>query len=79
MIYVCSAYIFGMVLALELVWVCIFQVPVFCGFNSVEKMASRISWLFGRTGRHLFLTDSNNGKPPLLLQMVKDTEDLKFM
>ncbi|XP_015885416.1 uncharacterized protein LOC107420867 [Ziziphus jujuba] len=55
------------------------QVPVFCGFNSLEKMASRISWLLGRTGRHLFLTDSNNGKPPLLLQMVKDTEDLKFM
>ncbi|KAF3446707.1 hypothetical protein FNV43_RR11887 [Rhamnella rubrinervis] len=55
------------------------QVPVFCGFYSVEKMASQISGVLGKTGRHLFLTDSDNGKPPLLLQMVKDSGDLKFM
>ncbi|KAK9270954.1 hypothetical protein L1049_026542 [Liquidambar formosana] len=55
------------------------QVPVFCGFHTVEKVASHISWFLGRTGRHLFLTDSDNGKPPLLLRMVNDCEDLPFM
>ncbi|CAI9763084.1 unnamed protein product [Fraxinus pennsylvanica] len=55
------------------------QVPVFCGLYSMEKVASRASWLLGRTGKHLFLTDSDDGKPPLLLQMVNDTEDLKFI
>ena len=56
-----------------------FQVPVFCGFYTMEKVASRASWLLGRTGKHLFLTDKDNGKPPLLLQMANDCEDLKFV
>ncbi|OAY23118.2 putative lipase ROG1 [Manihot esculenta] len=55
------------------------QVPLFCGSYSMEKVAARISGILGRTGKHLFLTDTDNGKPPLLLQMVRDCEDLKFM
>ncbi|KAB1204323.1 EPIDERMAL PATTERNING FACTOR-like protein 2 [Morella rubra] len=55
------------------------EVPVFCGFYILEKMASHASWFLGRTGRHLFLTDKDNGKPPLLLRMAYDWEDLKFM
>lgn len=78
-IFASTAYIICMVLALQSCWVYIFQVPLFRGSYSLEKMASRISWVLGKTGRHLFLADSDNGKPPLLLQMVKDSEDLKFM
>lgn len=55
------------------------QVPLFCGFHSLEKTASRLSWFLGKTGKHLFLTDGKSGKPPLLLQMVRDSEDIKFM
>ncbi|KAK6130562.1 hypothetical protein DH2020_035708 [Rehmannia glutinosa] len=55
------------------------QVPVFCGFYTMEKLASRASWLLGRTGRHLFLSDCDGGKPPLLLRMSSDSEDLKFI
>ncbi|XP_024166454.1 putative lipase ROG1 isoform X2 [Rosa chinensis] len=55
------------------------QVPVFCGFQILEKAAASTSWCLGRTGRHLFLTDRDKGKPPLLLQMLYDSEDLKFL
>ncbi|KAL7085368.1 hypothetical protein ACP275_14G278100 [Erythranthe tilingii] len=55
------------------------QVPVFCGFYAMEKLASRASWLLGKTGRHLFLSDCDDGKPPLLLRMSTDYEDLKFI
>ncbi|XP_022768581.1 putative lipase ROG1 [Durio zibethinus] len=55
------------------------QVPLFRGSRALEKVAARTSWLLGRTGKHLFLTDGKNGKPPLLLRMVSDCEDLKFM
>ncbi|XVE70261.1 hypothetical protein DITRI_Ditri10aG0058200 [Diplodiscus trichospermus] len=55
------------------------QVPLFCGSYAVEKIAAHTSWFLGRTGKHLFLTDRKNGKPPLLLRMVSDCEDLKFM
>ncbi|XP_004501086.1 putative lipase C4A8.10 isoform X1 [Cicer arietinum] len=55
------------------------QVPLFCGFRSLEKTATRLSWFLRKTGKHLFLTDGKNGKPPLLLQMVRDSEDIKFM
>ncbi|GAU14282.1 hypothetical protein TSUD_308420 [Trifolium subterraneum] len=55
------------------------QVPLFCGFYSLENVASRLSRFLGKTGKHLFLTDGKNGKPPLLLQMVRDSEDIKFM
>lgn len=54
------------------------QVPMFGGSNTVEKVAHQISWVLGRTGRHLFLNDKAHGQPPLLLQMVNDCEDLKF-
>ncbi|XP_076902261.1 uncharacterized protein LOC143556941, partial [Bidens hawaiensis] len=54
------------------------QVPMFGGSTTVEKVANHISGVLGRTGRHLFLTDKAHGQPPLLLQMVNDTEDLKF-
>ncbi|KAE8708359.1 hypothetical protein F3Y22_tig00110345pilonHSYRG00074 [Hibiscus syriacus] len=46
---------------------------------SLEKLAARISWLLGRTGKQLFLKDGKNGKPPLLLWMVSDCKDLKFI
>ncbi|KAL8165976.1 hypothetical protein V2J09_007475 [Rumex salicifolius] len=55
------------------------QVPLFCGLKNLEKLARRSSWLLGRTGKHLFLTDSENEKPPLLLQMSSDFEDLPFI
>lgn len=45
----------------------------------MEKTATRISWFLGKTGKHLFLTDKDNGKPPLLVQMVYDNQDMKFM
>ncbi|MFQ6628700.1 hypothetical protein Gotur_006588, partial [Gossypium turneri] len=60
-------------------WLCIIQVPLFRGSRALEKFAARISWLLGRTGKHLFLTDGKDGKPPLLLRMVNDCEDLKFI
>ncbi|TYI92947.1 hypothetical protein E1A91_D02G104300v1 [Gossypium mustelinum] len=55
------------------------QVPLFRGSRALENFAARISWLLGRTGKHLFLTDGKDGKPPLLLRMVNDCEDLKFI
>ncbi|XP_077216425.1 lipid droplet phospholipase 1-like [Tasmannia lanceolata] len=55
------------------------QLPILCGFQVLEKVASRTSWIIGRTGKHLFLNDSDEGKLPLLLQMVNDCEDLRFM
>ncbi|OMO57465.1 hypothetical protein COLO4_35370 [Corchorus olitorius] len=55
------------------------QVPLFCGSRALEKFAAHTSWLLGKTGKHLFLTDGMKGKPPLLLRMVSDCEDLKFM
>ncbi|OMO50870.1 hypothetical protein CCACVL1_30174 [Corchorus capsularis] len=55
------------------------QVPLFRGSRALEKVAAHTSWLLGRTGKHLFLTDGTKGKPPLLLRMTNDCEDLKFM
>ncbi|KAI3934406.1 hypothetical protein MKW92_002413 [Papaver armeniacum] len=55
------------------------QVPVFCGLRFLEKTAKNTSWLLGRTGKHLFLIDEDKEKPPLLLQMVNDCGDLRFM
>ncbi|GKV33477.1 hypothetical protein SLEP1_g41992 [Rubroshorea leprosula] len=55
------------------------QVPMLCGFHTLEKVAARTSSFLGRTGKHLFLTDRDEEKPPLLLQMVRDCEDLKFI
>ncbi|CAK9173889.1 unnamed protein product [Ilex paraguariensis] len=55
------------------------QIPMLHGSYTLEKVASRVSGFLGRTGKHLFLMDSDGGKPPLLLQMVHDCEDLQFM
>ncbi|KAK9047576.1 hypothetical protein V6N11_053415 [Hibiscus sabdariffa] len=55
------------------------QVPLFHGSHVLEKVATRTSWFLGRTGKHLFLTDGKDGKPPLLLRMVSDCKDLKFI
>lgn len=58
---------------------CFLQVPMFGGSYVVEKAASTAAGILGRSGKHLFLTDNPGGKPPLLLQMSRDCEDLKFM
>ncbi|XP_043715999.1 lipid droplet phospholipase 1-like isoform X2 [Telopea speciosissima] len=56
------------------------QVPFLFGVSAFEKAACLIiHWIFGRTGRHLFLTDFEEGKPPLLQRMVDDWGDLYFM
>ncbi|KAM3305125.1 putative lipase ROG1 isoform X1 [Capsicum chacoense] len=54
------------------------QAPAFCGLYSFENAAASSSWLLGRSGRHLFLKDSDEGKP-LLLRMASDSEDLPFI
>lgn len=56
------------------------QVPFLFGVTAIEKVASRvIHWIFRRTGRHLFLTDNEEGEVPLLQRMVGDHGDLYFM
>lgn len=57
------------------------QLPFLCGLPFLERRASQAAhWIVGRTGKHLFLTDKDDGKPPLLLRMVNDSDDEpKFM
>ncbi|KAG9154205.1 hypothetical protein Leryth_000675 [Lithospermum erythrorhizon] len=56
------------------------QVPFLFGVTAFEKAAGYIiHWIFRRTGRHLFLTDDAEGKPPLLKRMVEDDGDCRFM
>ncbi|KAH6835383.1 alpha/beta-Hydrolases superfamily protein [Perilla frutescens var. hirtella] len=56
------------------------QLPLLCGLPFLEKSASQTAHLIaGRSGKHLFLTDNDGGKLPLLLQMVKDSDDLHFI
>ncbi|PAN07397.1 hypothetical protein PAHAL_1G332700 [Panicum hallii] len=56
------------------------QVPFLFGVTAIENFASCIIHLiFGRTGKHLFLTDNDDGKPPLLERMVDNWGDLQFM
>ncbi|WOL05627.1 lipase [Canna indica] len=56
------------------------QVPFLFGLTAIENIASRvIHWIFRRTGKHLFLVDNDEGKPPLLQRMVDDCDDLQFM
>ncbi|KAL1816316.1 hypothetical protein DCAR_0520698 [Daucus carota subsp. sativus] len=56
------------------------QVPFLFGLTALEKVAAGvIHWIFKRTGRHLFLTDNDDGKPPLLKRMVEDHEHYYFM
>ncbi|XP_057482676.1 lipid droplet phospholipase 1-like [Actinidia eriantha] len=56
------------------------QVPFLFGVPAFEKAASLVIHLiFRRTGRHLFLTDYDEGKPPLLKRMVEDCDECYFM
>ncbi|KAJ4709374.1 alpha/beta-Hydrolases superfamily protein [Melia azedarach] len=56
------------------------QLPFLCGLPFLERRASQTAHLIaGRTGKHLFLNDQDDGKPPLLLQMVNDSDNLKFI
>lgn len=56
------------------------QVPFLFGVAAFEKAASLVIHLiFRRTGRHLFLTDDDVGKPPLLRRMIEDCDDCYFM
>ncbi|XP_008805429.1 putative lipase ROG1 isoform X2 [Phoenix dactylifera] len=55
------------------------QIPFLCGLPFLERRASETAHLIvGRTGKHLFLTDNDDGRPPLLLRMVDDCDDVKF-
>ncbi|KAL6644710.1 hypothetical protein ACP70R_016318 [Stipagrostis hirtigluma subsp. patula] len=55
------------------------QLPFLCGLPFLERRASETAHLIvGRTGKHLFLTDNDEGQRPLLLRMVDDCDDLKF-
>ncbi|KAG0466756.1 hypothetical protein HPP92_018336 [Vanilla planifolia] len=54
------------------------QLPFLCGLPFLERRASAAAHLIvGRTGKHLFLTDNDDGRPPLLLRMVDDCDDIK--
>lgn len=56
------------------------QVPFLFGVSAFEKAASCVvHCIFGRTGRHLFLTDNVEGKSPLLKRMVEDNDEGLFM
>ncbi|KAL0926122.1 hypothetical protein M5K25_004516 [Dendrobium thyrsiflorum] len=55
------------------------QIPMLRGSHALEKMVFHISGIAGRSGKHLFLKDHDEGKPPLLLRMTTDSGDLKFM
>ncbi|KAF5732278.1 putative lipase ROG1 isoform X1 [Tripterygium wilfordii] len=56
------------------------QVPFLFGMPALEKTASLvIHWIFRRTGCHLFLTDNDEGKPPLLRRMIEDDGECYFM
>ncbi|KAK7327715.1 hypothetical protein VNO77_21803 [Canavalia gladiata] len=56
------------------------QLPFLCGLPFLERRASQTAHLVaGRSGKHLFLMDDDDGKRPLLLRMVDDSDDLKFM
>lgn len=56
------------------------QVPFLFGVPAFEKAANCVIHLiFRRTGRHLFLNDDDEGKPPLLKRMIEDYGDCYFM
>jgi hypothetical protein len=58
----------------------LYQLPFLLGVPILEKLAAPIAPFFvGRTGSQLFLTDGKADKPPLLLRMASDGEDLKFL
>ncbi|RCV08668.1 hypothetical protein SETIT_1G345200v2 [Setaria italica] len=56
------------------------QLPFLFGVPVLERTAAGTAhFIVGRTGTHLFLTDRDDGKPPLLVRMVEDCDDGKFM
>ncbi|XP_074269215.1 uncharacterized protein LOC141592441 [Silene latifolia] len=56
------------------------QLPFLCGVPFLERQASQTAHLIaGRSGKHLFLTDENEGRTPLLVRMVSDSYELKFI
>uniref|UniRef100_A0A0D9VLY6 DUF676 domain-containing protein n=1 Tax=Leersia perrieri TaxID=77586 RepID=A0A0D9VLY6_9ORYZ len=56
------------------------QLPFLFGVPLFERTAAGTAhFIVGRTGKHLFLTDVDDGKPPLLLRMVEDCDDGKFI
>ncbi|CAO2040417.1 unnamed protein product [Urochloa humidicola] len=56
------------------------QLPFLFGVPLLERTAAGTAhFIVGRTGKHLFLTDRDDGKPPLLVRMVEDCDDGKFM
>ncbi|KAL2524253.1 Hydrolase-like protein family [Abeliophyllum distichum] len=56
------------------------QLPLLLGVPFLEKLAAPLAPIFtGRTGSQLFLTDGKPDRPPLLLQMASDCEDIKFV
>ncbi|XP_004239985.1 lipid droplet phospholipase 1-like [Solanum lycopersicum] len=56
------------------------QVPFLFGVTALEKAAFHVIHLiFKRTGRHLFLCDNDEGRPPLLKRMVEDKGELQFL
>ncbi|KAG2241972.1 hypothetical protein Bca4012_054846 [Brassica carinata] len=56
------------------------QLPFLLGVPILEKLAAPLApFVVGRTGSQLFLTDNKADKPPLLLRMASDCEDLKFL
>ncbi|XP_027332915.1 uncharacterized protein LOC113847813 isoform X2 [Abrus precatorius] len=49
------------------------QLPFLCGLPFLERRASQTAHLVaGRSGKHLFLMDDDDGKRPLLLRMLQD-------
>ncbi|KNA08775.1 hypothetical protein SOVF_159660 [Spinacia oleracea] len=56
------------------------QLPFLCGVLFLEKQASQTAHLIaGRSGKHLFLNDAEEGKLPLLVRMASDSYELKFI
>ncbi|KAG6470893.1 uncharacterized protein LOC122032261 isoform X1 [Zingiber officinale] len=55
------------------------QIPILQGSYKLEKWAYRTCWILGRSGKHQFLRDQDDGKLPLLVQMVNDCGNLQFM
>jgi hypothetical protein len=56
------------------------QFPILCGLPFLERTASQTAHLAaGRTGKHLFLVDNDDGNAPLLIRMATDSDDLKFI
>jgi hypothetical protein len=64
-----------------LIWhLCSPQLPFLFGVPLLERTAAETAhFIVGRTGKHLFLSDRDDEKPPLLVRMVEDCDDGKFM